>query len=105
MHPDWVRSVRDQCAASGTPFYFKQWGEWIAPTELNEDTKGCNPKGASIGPERIRWLGKDGTERRIGEGLRQDGDQIIFRVGKKEAGRLLDFRTHDDLPWRIHAGT
>ena len=29
MHPDWVRSIRDQCAASGTPFFFKQWGEWL----------------------------------------------------------------------------
>lgn len=23
-HPDWFRSLRDQCAASGTPFFFKQ---------------------------------------------------------------------------------
>lgn len=26
-HPDWFRSVRDQCAAAGVPFFFKQWGE------------------------------------------------------------------------------
>jgi protein gp37 len=26
MHPDWVRSVRDRCAAAGVPFFFKQWG-------------------------------------------------------------------------------
>lgn len=30
MHPDWVRSLRDQCADSGVPFLFKQWGEWGA---------------------------------------------------------------------------
>lgn len=28
MHPDWVRSVRDQCATAGVPFFFKGWGEW-----------------------------------------------------------------------------
>jgi len=28
MHPDWARSLRDQCAAAGVPFFFKQWGEW-----------------------------------------------------------------------------
>lgn len=28
MHPDWVRSVRDQCAAAGVPFFFKGWGAW-----------------------------------------------------------------------------
>ena len=26
MHPDWVRSIRDQCTAAGVPFFFKQWG-------------------------------------------------------------------------------
>jgi|APTNR8051073442_1049403.scaffolds.fasta_scaffold00075_57 protein gp37 len=26
MHPDWVRSLRDECAAAGVPFFFKQWG-------------------------------------------------------------------------------
>ena len=28
MHPDWVRSVRDQCVAAGVPFWFKQWGDY-----------------------------------------------------------------------------
>ncbi len=23
--PDWFRSLRDQCAAAGVPFLFKQW--------------------------------------------------------------------------------
>jgi protein gp37 len=26
MHPDWVRSLRDQCIYAGTPFFFKSWG-------------------------------------------------------------------------------
>lgn len=26
MHPDWVRSLRDQCQQAGVPFFFKQWG-------------------------------------------------------------------------------
>jgi len=28
MHPDWARSLRDQCATAGVPFFFKQWGTW-----------------------------------------------------------------------------
>lgn len=28
MRPEWVRGLRDQCAAAGVPFLFKQWGEW-----------------------------------------------------------------------------
>ena len=27
MHPDWARSLRDQCEAAGVPYLFKQWGE------------------------------------------------------------------------------
>lgn len=27
-HPDWFRLLRDQCAAAGVPFHFKQWGEF-----------------------------------------------------------------------------
>lgn len=26
MHPGWARSLRDQCAAAGVPYFFKQWG-------------------------------------------------------------------------------
>ena len=31
MHPDWVRSLRDQCQDAGVPLFFKQWGEWGLP--------------------------------------------------------------------------
>lgn len=30
MDPDWVRLIRDQCAETGTPFLFKQWGGYTA---------------------------------------------------------------------------
>jgi protein gp37 len=26
MHPDWARSLRDQCKQANVPFFFKQWG-------------------------------------------------------------------------------
>lgn len=26
INPEWVRSIKDQCHESGTPFFFKQWG-------------------------------------------------------------------------------
>jgi len=28
-HPDWIRSLRDQCQESGVPFFFKNWGQWF----------------------------------------------------------------------------
>ncbi|MBP6479919.1 MAG: phage Gp37/Gp68 family protein [Pseudomonadales bacterium] len=33
MHPDWARSVRDQCEAMRVPFLFKQWGTFNAAGE------------------------------------------------------------------------
>lgn len=33
--PEWVRSLRDQCASAGVAFFFKQWGEW-APDPHDE---------------------------------------------------------------------
>lgn len=59
MHPEWARSIRDQCKEAEVPFLFKQWGEF-----------------APVLPE--------GT--------------AIVRIGKKNAGRLLDRRTWDELP-------
>lgn len=31
LHPDWIRSLRDQCAAARVPLTFTGWGHW-APT-------------------------------------------------------------------------
>lgn len=68
MHPDWARSLRDQCAASGVPFLFKQWGEF-APNWFNDD-----------------------------DGEKIPGSEWIDRMGKKMAGRLLDGFQHDGYP-------
>lgn len=32
MHPDWVRSVRDQCQAAGIPFFLKSMGKGLGRT-------------------------------------------------------------------------
>lgn len=39
MHPDWARSLREQCQAAGVPFFFKQWGEFapLSTFSLAED--------------------------------------------------------------------
>jgi protein gp37 len=39
MHPEWARSLRDQCVTAGVPFFFKQWGAWL-PIERH----GYRPK-------------------------------------------------------------
>lgn len=94
MHPDWARSLRDQCAAAGVPFLFKQWGNYAIVYDRDRDDpdwRRCgeverqNPNG--------RWLNLRG-----GHGFH--GDRVVYanRVGKNTAGRLLDGVQHDGYP-------
>lgn len=73
MHPAWARSLRDQCAAAGVPFFFKQWGAWAPFHEVPPNAKG--------------WRILD--------------DQGMARVGKKAAGHLLDGVEHHHFPARL----
>jgi protein gp37 len=34
MHPDWVRSLRDQCVAANVPFHFKSWGRYVDQSQM-----------------------------------------------------------------------
>lgn len=35
MHPDWVRSLRDQCQDANVPFFFKQWHKKSEGSEID----------------------------------------------------------------------
>jgi protein gp37 len=72
MHPDWARSLRDQCAAAGVPFLFKQWGEF-GPVVTTGHGDPRYPPDPPTG-----WR--------------------MERLGKKNAGRLLDGVQHDGFP-------
>lgn len=97
MHPDWVRSLRDQCQAAGVPFLFKQWGEWAPFYDRDvEDPDWRNiPEQNYSSLRRLNLAG--------GEGFH--GDRVVYcrKVGKKAAGRLLDGRTWDEFPEVKHA--
>lgn len=72
--PSWFRDLLTQCMAAEVPFHFKQWGDW-AP-------------GQGINLPAVR---KDKASKAA------DGT-LMVRVGKKNAGRLLDGETWDGLP-------
>jgi protein gp37 len=78
MQPAWARSLRDQCAAADVPFLFKQWGAWA--------------------PNGKRGLGDNERERCVGERNDLGMREVIERVGKGRAGRVLDGRTWDSYP-------
>ncbi len=114
MHPDWARSLRDQCQAAGVPFLFKQWGEWGTASYSMSD---------GIPVFRVfdsfqRWVHKAptwvqpgavcmdaaGRHCKIGADFMRARDEgtfpvtIMDRVGKKRAGRLLDGREWNQFP-------
>lgn len=35
LQADWARIIRDQCEAHGTPFFFKQWGEYVPTSDAD----------------------------------------------------------------------
>lgn len=84
MHPDWARSLRDQCQSANVPFFFKQWGEW-APTNHHEPgrTEYCFD-GPSTQTPNCSFNGLSVAN--------------VARVGKKAAGSLLDGREHKEYP-------
>jgi hypothetical protein len=82
MHPNWVRCIRDQCLKSHVPFFFKQWGEW-----LPEDQFGADGDKSTVGNTGARW----GILNHTGTNSASDcGEVHVYRVGKRNAGRLLD---------------
>ncbi|MBR0649542.1 phage Gp37/Gp68 family protein [Roseomonas terrae] len=124
-HPDWFRSLRDQCQAAGVPFFFKQWGEYhgARPVYPGED-----PTWSKIAAEREFGPGTDPEAVDLDEvggiedfmrdfpqlgvmyrdGHFYDGQEWqphvragcwwVERVGKKAAGATLDGREWREVP-------
>lgn len=92
MHPDWARSLRDQCQQADVPFFFKQWGEWTAGI-VREDARydggryviSPAPTAAELDLTAITQFSEHGRKfRRVGD------EAYMVRVGKRRSGSLLD---------------
>ena len=76
MQFEWARSLRNQCVDANVPFFFKGWGNWVAPSQMPL-----------------------GTYREIedfGDGIGISDNPL--GVGKKRAGRLLDGDEWNEYP-------
>ena len=85
-HPDWIRSIRDQCMAAGVAFEFKQWGDWAAGHKM---VGRLNPLYGKIEQKSVTLSGGSLLDHPC---LKYER---MTRVGKRAAGRVLDGRTHD----------
>lgn len=97
MHPDWARSLRDQCSAANVPFFFKQWGEWVPDTGPLKDGEdpvllGCRAASLNAAGAWVHYAsGYDVPNYTIDLSL-------VYRVGKAAAGRLLEGIEHNAMP-------
>ncbi|WP_127580887.1 DUF5131 family protein [Paenibacillus koleovorans] len=85
MHPEWARSLRDQCLDADVPFFFKQWGEWIGFHEAAHSQ--CLSPAVE---KRAKWF------------TFSEGGSVL-RVGKQNAGRELDGREWNEFPEVVHS--
>lgn len=76
MHPDWARSLRNQCETAGVAFYFKQWGAWLPDRQSANAAAYANAVA----------------------GHRFDDGTVTSNVGKKAGGRHLDGVLHNGFP-------
>lgn len=123
-HPDWATRLRDQCAANGVPFLFKQWGEWAPVCAIDEnqvpDEQLYHPRLARHRPEGPRrckvaqlvmqasgrtfpvdeWSAVSGDVPSAGDFAYAAGSgaMLFMAIGKARAGRLLDGVQHDGSP-------
>lgn len=88
MHPDWPRSLRDQCQEAGVPFFFKQWGEWRP-----DDFATVLPSGATPPRKWVHVVTGEAFDYSYPTNTKQ-----MMRVGKKAAGCLLDGREWKEFP-------
>ncbi len=111
MHPDWARSIRDQCQAAGVAFFFKQWGEWsiaepvYSPPEQDRVdfwrfTDGDEFHVLSDGHDIIMSEAEDAkAPTKLWREYWADGHgHLAKRLGKAAAGRRLDGCEWSEFP-------
>ena len=99
MHPDWARSLRDQCTEAGVAFLFKQRGEWSwnEPGQFRMPAEPFTARVAVMHGGGMTAMTKGNAFNPFERGHPFWATRIE-RVGKKMAGRELDGRTWDEFP-------
>lgn len=79
LHPDWVRSLRDQCAAAGVEFVFLSWGDFVPCRDM------AVAADAWAGKEPFLWVGRAHSGNLL-DGVRHDATGANSATGQDEKG-------------------
>ena len=88
LNSEWVKGLRDQCQAAGTPFFFKQWGEYFPRDQWEHNPELVLPDD--------EFAYQNGPETYVFKDIHDC--YPAHKVGKKKAGRLLDGQEWLEIP-------
>lgn len=100
MNPRWVEKIQQDCEKANVPFFFKQWGEWIG---LNNKNKYV----PNLAESTFYYETMEEDELAVYEvklnNIRRNlhmfpDDEMVLRVGKHKAGRLLNGKEFNEFP-------
>jgi protein gp37 len=83
-HPDWVRSLRDQCKNDGIPFFFKGWGVWVPSVQI---VPSLSEK-SYIGP----------IEKSTSKDFFTTTCCVFQKTNKKISGDFIDGKQYHEIP-------
>lgn len=121
MHPKWALNLRDQCVNAGVPYFFKQWGEWKPISQMTEEETDALYRSNRVARSEEDQASLDdsygktctvpqlvirdnGEHRNCDDPLAFNSDapggafMTAYRVGKANAGRLLNGREWNEVP-------
>ncbi len=99
MHPAWVRSLRDQCEATGVAFLHKQWGNFSPYVPTSPHPFDPDRTVPDWGHPHVFVSYADGTVVTTAADVPGTGDwQTMYPMHKSRAGRRLDGQTYDGYP-------
>lgn len=102
MHPDWARSLRDQCNAAGVPFLFKQWGEWEPDSHVSFNgpflIQGKKHQIVNIDGRSYPYIDFFDPAPDECPLTKEDNAYWMAKTGKKRSGNLLDGKQHLEFP-------
>lgn len=88
MHPEWARTLRDQCIEAGVPFFFKQWGDGSLWVDRLGDVWAHRDNGLMESFETAPFPREHVEKKWV----------PLKQLSKRGAGRELDGRTWDEEP-------
>lgn len=97
-HPDWARSIRDQCRRLNIPFFFKQWGAWAPRSQVAVTLEHVKkPHVAICVHGRTSEFSQEAMKAACP--ICHHRWEWLCRTGKKFAGNTLDGSQHQQWPF------